>query len=393
MDMSKLQSNIWKLYLIKAMRSFMLIIPVIVLFFQENGLSMKEIFLLQSLFSVTVIFLEIPTGYFSDIFGRKISIIIGGAIVSIGYFVYSMSAGFWEFLLAEIILGFGLSFVSGADTAMLYDTLAEMEKQSRYQKMEGRGQSFSLFSEGIASTIGGFLAIISLRFPLYCDTLVALMTVPIALMLVEPKRHKLKSDGGSLKNMYKIVKYSFHDHTEIKWLIIYSSIIGASTLTMVWFIQVYLAATNVPLKLFGVIWTVFLFTASIFSWNANSIEKKIGKKTSLIALIVIPVAAYFLLSSIMCIWSGFFILLFYITRGINNPVILSYVNGLVPSEIRATVLSAKNLAGRLIFSLVGPLVGWISDAFSLQAALTSTGFIFLFLGVTALMFMHRNRTL
>jgi MFS family permease len=389
----KSESNIWKLYLIKGIRSFMLTIPIIVLFFQENGLSMKEVFLLEALFSLAVIILEIPTGYFSDIFGRKKSIIIGGILATTGFAIYSQSYSFWGFLLAEIILGFGISFVSGADSAMLYDTLLEKGEESEYKKFEGRGSSIGMFSESMASVIGGLLALISLRFPLYCDTAVTFLVVPVALTLFEPKRHKFEVAENSLKSMLKLVKYSLHDHKEVKWLIIYSAVVSASTLTMFWFIQPYLLATKIPLGLFGIILAIFLLSASFFSWNAHRLEKILGRKKSLILLIILPAIGYFLLSSFWFIWSGIFILLFYAVRGINNPITLNYINGIISSDIRATVLSVKNLVGRLMFSIIGPIAGWMNDAYSLKTALMFSGIIFLIMGLVSLAFMKKHKAI
>jgi MFS family permease len=393
MNQEKLNANIWKLYLIKSLRSFMLFTPVIVLFFQENGLSMQQVFLLQALFSVAVISLEVPTGYFSDIFGRKKSIIIGGILATMGFAIYSQSYTFWGFLLAEITLGFGISFVSGADSAMLYDTLLEKGRELEYQKREGRGQGIGMLSESLASVLGGLLALISLRFPLYCDVAITFLVIPVALTLMEPKIQRAKKTESSLKSIWGLIKFSLHDHKEVKWLIIYSASVAASTLTMFWFIQPYLLAMDVPLGFFGVILAGLLLTAAFFSWNAHKIEKILGKKKSLILLIILPVLGYLLLSSLWFVWSGVFILFFFITRGLNNPITLDYINGLIPSDIRATVLSVKNLVGRVMFSVIGPLVGWVSDVFSLKAALLSSGTIFLILGLISLAFMRKHRAL
>jgi len=73
---NKIQQNIWKMYFIKATRMFLLIMPIVVLFFQDNGLSMTQIFLLNSIFSISIVLFEIPSGYFSDVMGRKKCLII-----------------------------------------------------------------------------------------------------------------------------------------------------------------------------------------------------------------------------------------------------------------------------------------------------------------------------
>ena len=240
----------------------MLIIPVLVIFFLENGLTMAEVLILQSLFSIAIVLFEIPSGYFSDIIGRKLSIIAGCILSFAGFTVYSFSYGFWGFLAGELILGLGASFISGADSALLYDSLAYIKKERSYTKMEGRVTSIGNFSEGLASIAGGFLALISLRTPLICEAVIIFFAIPIAFTLFEPPRNKLNNSEGNFRSILKIVKYSLHDHAEIKWLILYSSLVGASTLTIVWFIQPYLKSAGLPLALF---WYCMGYTA-IFSW-------------------------------------------------------------------------------------------------------------------------------
>ena len=378
------RNNLWKLAAIRALRSFMLIIPIIVLFFQENGLTVQEVFLLQSLFSLAVILLEVPTGYLSDRFGRRNSIILGCILGTIGHGVYAFSYGFWGFLGAEMLLGFGASFLSGSDSALLYDSLKELGRTAEHKRIEGRNSSLSMISESAASILGGALALISLRFPLYCEAAIMIISIPIAFSLIEPKRQQLVSKSNSFHDMMRLVKYALHDHSEIKWLCLYSSVVGASTLTMVWFTQPYLKNAGLPIVYFGAVWAAFQLIGAYFSWHAHAIEKRLGKTASLVALIVLPALGYLLLGVSGSLMGGAVIVFFYITRGIHNPILLDYINGLVDSEIRATVLSVKNLVGRLLFSAIGPLVGWLHDVLSLSAALLISGSIYFVLGSLAL---------
>ncbi|MFA7319591.1 MAG: MFS transporter [Parcubacteria group bacterium] len=391
--MKKLQFNIQKLYIIRGLSNFMLIIPVIVPFFQENGLSVREIIMLQSLFAWAVIAMEIPTGYFSDTFSRKSAIVIGGIFATAGVVVYTQSHTFWNFLLAEIILGFGVSFISGADSSMLYETLLAEGREGEYKKLGGRNSSIGLFSESVACVLGGFLALVSLRLPLYCDMLIVCWVIPVALTLVEPKKDCSRKTESSLKKMLSFVKFALHDHAEVKWLILYSATISASTLTMFWLSQPYFLATGVSLEFFGITMAIFLLCSALFSWNAHWVENFLGKKNSLIFLIILTTLGYVSLSSFWVMWSGAFILLFYAARGINNPVVLDYINGLISSDMRATVLSVKNLVSRAIFALIGPVIGWVSDAYSVKAALLFSGTTFLILGSIALLFLKKHKAL
>lgn len=95
--MNDLSGNIVKLYLFKFVTSFLFFVPVIVLFFQENGLSMTEVMVLQSLYSVSIIILEIPTGYFADYYSRRRALIFSSVFLTSGMSIYSLGTGFGSF--------------------------------------------------------------------------------------------------------------------------------------------------------------------------------------------------------------------------------------------------------------------------------------------------------
>ena len=319
MPIRSVSSNLWKITVIRTIRSFMLIIPVIVLFFQENGLTLAQVLLLQSLFSIAVIAFEVPTGYLSDRFGRRTSIIIGCSFGVIGHGVYVVGTGFWGFLAAEIILGLGASFLSGTESALLYDSLREISRTDEHKRIEGRNTSLAMVSESIASVLGGALALISLRFPLYCEAVIMLALIPVALSLVEPKRQQLISKGNPFRDMVRITKYVLHDHREIKWLCFYSASVGASTLTMVWFTQPYLQQAGLPVVYFGVVWAAFQLVGASCSWHAHVIEGKLGKRWSLMALIALPAAGFLFLGTAGSLSAIAIIALFYIARESTVP--------------------------------------------------------------------------
>lgn len=391
--MRNVSANIPKLYLIHGLRWFLLVMPIIVLFFRNNGLNMTQVFVLQSVFSVGLIVFEIPSGYFSDVVGRRITIIIGCVLGFIGFLVYALSYGFWGFLIAELILGLGGSFISGTDSALLYDSLAQIGRAGEYQKIEGRVLSVCHTSEGIAAIAGGLLATISLRTPLYVETAFCLLAVPVALTLVEPERRKFQHAEGNWAGILHIVKYAMHGHPQVKWLIIYSSVVGASTLTAVWFIQPYLQAIGLPLPLFGVVWAGLQFSVGIFALIAYRFESLIGRRRTIISLILLSATGYTLISVTGALWGMVFLILFYFVRGINEPVMRDYINRHITSEMRATVLSVRGLIGRLIFSVLGILAGAVSDRYSLPTALAACGAVFLALGIVSLNRLARHNAL
>lgn len=381
------------MYIIQSLRWFMLSMPVFVLFLQENGLSLAQILLLQSIFSIVIVGLEIPSGYFSDRFGRKLSIIMGVTIGMFGYVTYSFSFGFPGFLLAEILLAVGASFVSGADSALIYDSLIELDKSDQYAKIEGRKISAQSTSEGLASIIGGFLALLSLRTPFYFQTTLWLLAIPFALSLAEPIKHKAIIAKGHFRNVLKIVKFALHDHSEVKWLIIYSGTVTASGLTIAWFIQPYFQLIGLPLALFGIIWAALQFSTAGFALVAYKIESWAGRRKSLISLILLTALAYFIVATYESLWAISIFFVFYFVRGFKEPVVKDYINKLISSENRATILSIKSMIARVIFSVVGPIFGWVGDIYSLSTALFVAGITFLILGVIPLIYLKKYKVL
>lgn len=385
--------NIWKLYTLKALSWMLLIMPVLIPFFQENGLDMQQVLFLQAAFSTSLIIFEIPSGYLADVIGRKFSLVIGSTFGAIGFGFYTNAYTFTDFLLVEILLGIGGSLISGADSALLYDTLLEIKKEEDYTKYAGRLGSVANFSEGVAAIIGGQLALISLRTPLYVEAILAALCVPVALTLIEPARHKIEQTENSFKSILRIVRYALHGHSEIKWLILYSSLVGLSTFTIVWFVQPYLQAADVPLRYFGISWAVLQFSVGIFALLAYRIERTLGRKKALISLILLSTTAYLLLSQFQSLWAAPILFIFYLVRGINGPVLNDYLNRIVTSDIRATVLSVKSLIGRLMFVILGPIMGWVNDAYSLGMAFLMAGCTFLILGIFSLWRLHKNNVL
>jgi len=378
--------NIPKLYIIKIAKWFMLFMPFMIPFYQDNGLSLSEISLLKAIYSISIVALEIPSGYLADILGRKKTLLIGSLFGFLGFATYSFSYGFVGFLIAEIILGFGQSLISGADSAMLYDTLDDLKRKDEYVKYEGRIISIGNLAETIAGIVGGLLVGISLRFPYYVQTFVAFTAIPAALSLIEPVRNTKMLNVG-FKNILQIVKYSLSDNKELRWNIIHSSVIGAATLTMATLIvQPYLLHIEIPLFYFGIIWPALNLTVGAIALYAYKIEKKLNKATTLSIITLCIPLGYIALSQTISYWGIVILFMFYIFRGFATPVLKDYINQLTDSNVRATVLSVRNFVIRIFFAIVGPFIGWYTDMVNLQNATLIAGLIFLlFAGISLTM--------
>lgn len=345
--------------------------PVVVLFYHDNHLSMSEIFILKSVYSIAMVVFELPSGYLSDVWGCRKSLIFGSLMGTLGIVIYSISSDFASFAVAEVILGIGFSFVSGADSALLYDSLKAENREKEYIKFEGRITSVGNFAEALAGVAGGLLATISLRTPYYFQIFIAAIAIPAAFFLKEPK-HVQEKIHLKMKEILAIVKLTYQQ-PEMRSAILISSFTGAATLTYAWFVQPYFEAAGVPVAIFGILWTLLNLSTGVFSMFSYRIERWMGRRNTLL-FIVILLSLGFILTSIEISLAGIAILFgFYMVRGLATPVLKDYINQYTDSKVRATILSVRNFEIRIIFAAVGPFLGYLTDTFSLQTALLVAG--------------------
>jgi MFS family permease len=374
--MVNFNKNISRLYLIKVSKWFNIVMPVVVLFYQDNGMGMQKIFILKAIYSIAIVTMEVPSGWMADVWGRKKTLLIGSFLGAAGFLIYSFSFGFWAFVAAEIVLGIGQAFVSGADSAMLFDSLKASGNTEQYIKHEGRITSTGNFAEAIAGVVGGLLAAISLRTPFYFQFVVAAIAIPAAFTLVEPKIHSVEHIY-SLKKIVRNIKITLTNNHNLRISILLSAITGTATLTFAWLVQPYFLAINLPVEMYGIFWTALNLTVGVSSVFAHRVEMFFGKANSLVAIILLIALGYFLSGIVISVWGMAFLFLFYLTRGIAAPILKNYINQYTQSEIRATILSVRDFIIRIIFAAIGPLLGWITDNINLKSAFLLAGGIYL----------------
>ena len=375
-----LKHNINKMYLLKAVKWFMIVMPIIVLFFEKHGLSITQIMILQATYSFSVALFEIPSGFFADIYGRRLSLVYGSILTFIGYLIFSFFSGFNEFFIAEIFLGIGGSLISGADSALIYDTLLELEEDSDYTKIEGKNYGIGNISEGLAGILGGFLAVTSLNLPVYIQTAVLFFSIPIAYSLVEPKSSfKL---AKSFKSILLIVKETLSNKSKLKWYIIYSSAMGIGTLSIAWFVQPFLMEIKTPLVYYGIIWASLNIIAGITSYYSYFFNSS----NILIVISLMMIISLIALGFNISLYGFIFIVAIYIIRGIITPNLRNLININSTSERRATVLSLRSFVIRISFAVIAPILGYVTDVYDISYVFYSLALI---VGITSLLAVYK----
>lgn len=384
-----MQRKLIALYLVKLSKWFTLVMPIIVLFYEEHRLGLQDVFILKSVYSVAAVALEVPSGYLADVWGRKRCIVAGCVLFFGGYLCYSLTSTFAAFLVAEILLGIGQTMINGADSALLYDTTVHHGRENLYLRYEGRITMIGNFAEAVAGIFGGLLAVYSLRYPFYAQAVVAFVGIPAAMALREyAPANKVQSPW---EEILRILKYSLVTNKKLCCNIMYSGIIGAATLTMAWFVQPVLMQLETPTEWYGIIWTVLNLTVGVAALYSDRVEQLFGMNKMNILILSVIAGGYVALAYNLTYVGLGILLLFYIFRGFATPILKGYINQMTFSEMRATVLSIRNFVIRLMFAAIAPFIGWLNDMYSLQVALLASAALIFIPGAVFLALQLRLR--
>lgn len=335
--------------------------PVIVPFFLSTGTDMKGIYLLQSAFAITVFICEVPSGYISDLLGRKKTLIISSILRSIGFSLFPFATDLSVLIIAEIILGIAVSLSSGTDTALIYDTLEAIGSKKAHIKILGKSLSYFALGEGCASLIGSVLLLLS--FTVYdlaiITAVISWIPLFIVMTLIEPERVKM---GTGHKDNAKYIYAGLFKQSRLLNLILLNAVLSfLGTLIAVWMFQKYWETIHIPIVYFGFLWAATNFTVSYVSKYAHKIEKRIGSSATLIIVGLLPVAGYLGISVTEHFLGVLFCLLFQICRGIGQVVYKDALNKRVTGDFRATANSILQMGVRILFVPLGPLFGYIMD--------------------------------
>ena len=302
--------------------------------------------------------------------------------------VYATMSGFTAFLVAEIILGIGQSFISGADSAMLFDTLSHYGKSESYIKYEGRNYTVGNYAEALAGAIGGAIATVSLQLPFVLQALIAFMAVPAALTLFEPPHVGTRRRPGFL-DILGVVKYATVTNRALRYNLLISSIIGTATLMMAWVYQLFLRDVGFKPYAIGMVHAALNLLVGTTTLFAHRVESALAPRRTIWLVSVTITSMFLLLGFLNSAWALAALALFYISRGIATPVLKYYVNRITPHEVRATVLSLRSLVIRLLFAILAPLYGWMSDTTDRATAIKALGLSFtLLIGLSLWLFFR-----
>ena len=194
--MKNTYSNIRKLYAFSFLQMMLFPMAIITLFWKDHiGLSLTQILLLQGILSVVMVVMEYPSGYVSDRIGYRAALNIAALLGMAGWGLYSLASTFTHVMAAEILLGISLAFISGSDSALLYETLKQQGSLQEYTRHQGRMSGYAQGGEALGAVFAGLLYAAAPLLPFILQIGVWFLALLLTRSLVEPAREITVHDG------------------------------------------------------------------------------------------------------------------------------------------------------------------------------------------------------
>jgi MFS family permease len=378
--MNKLARKIQNTYLLLTFGNTLaasLIWGINTLFLLDAGLSNLEAFAANAFYTVGMVIFEIPTGVIADTWGRKTSYLLGTVTLSVStiiyYLLWQIGGPFWQWAAASILLGLGFTFFSGAVEAWLVDALNFAKYKGPMEAVFGRAQIASGVAMLTGSVAGGVIAqATSLGTPYIVRGIILALMFIVAWRLMEDWGFTPAKGAHPLKAIRKVLDASLKHglkNPPVRWIMLTSPFIYGVAIYVFFAFQPYL------LNLYGnsQAYTIAGLAAAIFAASqvtggilAPKIRRLFKKRTS--ALMADLAISMFLLAVLGLNGSFWLALILIVIWGLSytavTPIRQAYLNSLIPSSQRATVLSFDSLAGNSGGIVIQPLLGKAADVWS-----------------------------
>ena len=364
----KLEANIWKFYLYRIFSTLAFITPIFILFLQENGLSMIQIMVIQSVYTAIIMLSVVPSGIAADYIGRKKVLLLSTILHVTGWFIYASGHNFLQFIIAESVFGLSAGMWMASGTAFFYDTLRELDREGSYKRLFGTVISIENVVTGFAALAGGYIAAYfnSFRLTFWITGFVILISLFISFSFTATKDYK-HGDKHYLLHLKNASKFTI-THPRLRLFIIYTAISASIMFAAYILYQPYLQWIKVPLVYFGWIYFAMSIIGALGSKIAHRVEGYLGERKILIIVLLVFIASVFGMSRGLVYLGVIFPILIFFIGGVLYPVMSDYLNKLIESHHRATVLSLHELVVQFFAALSAPFFGFIVDFWSLETA-------------------------
>jgi len=363
---------------------------IVTLFWKrEIGMSMTEIMVSQACFGLAMAAFEFPSGYLADRIGYRRTLILASLLMAAGWGVYCFTNSFALVIGAEVVLGAAMSFVSGCDTALLYESVEQSGDEERFDVWMGRYHVFGQTAEGTAALAAGLLFAWWIRLPFLLEVGVWLAAAALAATLVEPTRDRppLRDNWSQVRGM---LRHALRENPALRAVIGLAIVLSMSTFVPVWIIQVYAIDAGVPEAWLGPLWAAANYMVAAGSFSSSHLRRRLGPHGTLALGLALMLAGYLGLGFSHALFGFAFYFLITFFRGLWYPIMHHAEQRLIPSSDRAGFVSLRSMTFRILFMVIGPCVGLALDDWGQHPVLIALGLSFAALALAGLFAVRRT---
>ena len=321
--------------------------------FLQSELSAAQAILFYAIYDVTTTVLEVPSGYFSDRWGRRKTLIASACAGFLSCALFALGGGFWAFALAQVAMGAHIALASGTDSAILYESLVAERRAEDVEKEEVRAWRCSFLALAVSAVVGGLMALSGLRLPFAASAVAFGALVLIAIQFSEPDRTgRVRSEAERFEALRRASV-----HPVLAWLLVLSILIyGFGHLPFVFgqpFILEVLGGSGFIAEaavVSGVVTTLMMLASVAVSWVAPGVRRWLGLKSILLLAFCIQIMLAAGLALFGNLSAVLLLLLRKVPDSLAQPFIAARIQPILDDEMRATYISLRNLVARLCFA-------------------------------------------
>ncbi len=353
-QVARLSRNVWLVCAIRLLFWMHFVSAILVPFFRDwGGIGLDRILLLNAWFMLWGCALEVPTGAVADRFGRKVSATLGYALGSLSILLYVAAPRFEIFLAAEVVMALSYALISGAEDALLYDSLAALGRSADVQRVAARAESLKLTGIVIGALGGAWLSgTLGLRGTMALQAIPMGAAAMLGLALFEPPQR-----GERLSASWaQIVRDGLgHLRRTPRLRAMALDLVGINALAflMIWLYQPLLEAAGIGQRWFGVVHVALCLGQIALLQGAARIESALGSHRALLTAFALGAGASF--AALGFARSPFAVVplvVLAVSFGLARaPLMFADLNAHIPSERRATVLSGVSMLRTLAIVL------------------------------------------
>lgn len=347
-------------------------VPVSAFFLESRGLSLTDIFMLESVLVASILVAEIPAGIIGDRFDRRRLVGAGFVFNAIAEILFAAGTNFSIYALSFVMSGLSIAMLTGVQDAYIYDSLGD-DADAKAVGAWGHLSALMLTAGVTGSVVGSALGSVDISLPALLSAAMAVVAAVCVAFLPQqnPKTHD-KHPETSWVSLKIGVKLLFTSP-----LLLYVAVGSSASFAL--FNAVYtlnqplFAAQDVPIATWGVIAGTGQLLAAGYNYAAGRIEKRVGRKTALLLAMGYGAAGFCLMAvpHVLAVVSGF--LLVVVGIHARGPITSAVTNKLIPAHRRATVLNVASSVGSLVGIVVNPLVGLGAETSTRLTVLTIGG--------------------